>query len=235
MKKKLEFKEIDHEQFLLTQKKFIELLENVSNELEVQKVEGYKLEDLKDGNLVQIFDQYHRERQSENNITKNMIYEKYLELYGYDSSNLKRFETEVISYLNREFEFYEMNNSFYKYCKTAVNRNYKLKKFVDNAPKILTYNIFSFVTIKGNDYEIEVPKELFTIYSTNKKQIDTMNKVRNFVFAAKELKLTYDEIIGLLQGYVENNSKNYFKYERKGLSNDLETINFDFNKILTIT
>lgn len=234
MKKELEFQEEHYNNFKQQIKKFTELLASAVTELEKQGVTGYNCEKLKNGSFLQVFEEYHKKQQLKSQITKNMLYEKFLDLYGYDIVELQKLQNSYLSYLNRDYSFYPINNSFYSYCKAFYKQNPTLKPFIEKAPTMSIYKVFDFVSIKGNDIKISIPKELFTIYATNQKQLDTIKDVSIFISKARRLKLSHSSICDLLKNYLTESPKAFFSNKKQGLDKDMETINFDYNKILKI-
>lgn len=232
MKKTIQFQEENYHSFQKGLNDFVEIFKDTTNELSKQGIEGYSYENLKQGNFLQIFESYHKKQQLKNDVTKNMIYEKFIDLYGYNTSELSHLEQKFQSFLNREYSFYSINNSFYNYCKTNYRHNTKLKQFLENAPNIKTYKVFDFVNIKGNNIKIDVPKELFTVYATNQRQLETINNIKEFVKVAKKLQMTSKDILEPLAKYLNYKQGGFLISGSKGLSEDLNTIDFDYNKIL---
>lgn len=234
MKKVLEFQEENYNAFNKQLNGFADLLRTALAELEKQGVTGYNCEKVKQGNFLQIFEDYHRKQQLKSQVTKNMIYEKFLELYGYNTIKLLKIQTSYLSYLNKDFSFHLINNSFYNYCKTFYNQKPALKSFVENAPDVNKYRIFDFVSVKGDNIEISTPKELFTIYATNRNQLNVIQDVISFVSIAKRLGLDYSSVNAPLKKYLLDSSDSFMSNKQLGLSRDMNSINFDYNKILTI-
>lgn len=234
MKKELKFQEERYYAFEKQLNGFADILVSALNELEKQGVTGYNCEKLKQGNFLEIFENYHKKQKLKNDVTKNMIYEKFLDLYGYNNIELQKLQNTYISYLNRDFEFYAVNNSFYNYCKTVYRQNPTLKHFVEKSPTINRYKVFDFVSVRGNNIKVSIPKELFTIYATNQNQLNIISDIMNFVALAKRLDLNYKSVYEPLKKYLIDNSNTFSSNNKLGLERDMETINFDYNKILTI-
>lgn len=234
MKRVLEFQEDNYNQFINSLNGFKEIFKDTIIELNKQGIGGYTFEDLKQGNFKQLFIDFHKSQQAKNNVTKNMIFDKYLELYGYNSTKLGELETNYKTYLEKEFIFYSLNNSFYSYCHNHLHRDYRIKAFLENAPKTKVFKIFDFVSVKGNDIKFDVSKELFTVYATNQKQLETIENVKEFVRIAKRLEMTSHDILKPLVKYLNHKESSFHINGNKGLSEDLKIINFDYNKILMI-
>lgn len=234
MKKELKFQEERYKAFEKQLSGFTDILISALNELEKQGVAGYNCEKLKQGNFLEIFENYHKKQQFKNDVTKNMIYEKFLDLYGYNNIELQKLQNTYTSYLNRDFSFYEVNNSFYEYCKMVYKQNPSLKPFVERAPAVKSYKVFDFVNIKGNGIKISIPKKLFTIYATNQKQLDIIRDISNLVSIAKRLRLDHRSINDSLKKYLVETSSAFLSNQKRGLDKDMSTINFDYNKILKI-
>ncbi|MBP0903559.1 hypothetical protein ACFSKN_01540 [Mariniflexile gromovii] len=234
MRTRLEFQKERYELFNKNMNDFASIFCDVIKELGKQGIDGYSFEELKEGNFQKLFEDYHKNQQLKNEVTKNMIYEKYLDLYGYNDAELKKLETNYKRYLDREFSFYLINDSFYEYCKNNFKQNPLLKSFLENAPEIKIFKIFDFVNIKGNNIKIDVPEELFTLYATSHKQLETMKNIKEFVRVAKKLEMTSNDILEPLVKYLNHKDGSFFINGTKGLSDDLNTINFNYHKILTI-
>jgi len=236
MKQILNYNEEHHLRFKEGLNVVIEKLTIAANELKKQGADKYSLEDLKDGNFQKAFEDYHKAEKMKNDLTKGMVFEKYLELFGHTNTELIKLEHEYKGYLNAEYSYYIRNHSFYEHCKGRSYLNPDLKVFEESAPQKKTYKLFDFIKIKGNTVTVDVSKELFTLYSTNKKQLEIMEDVKQYINAAKKLELTASDISEPLKKYLIYNTNNFrFRGSSKvGLSDDLSEINFDYNKILTI-
>ncbi|MCK0190657.1 hypothetical protein [Arenibacter sp. F20364] len=210
------------------------LLKDSITELKNQGVAGYTCEDLKDGEFVQTFNNFHKKQQLKSSVTKNMLFDKFLELYGYNSELLAKLENTYKSRIKSEYFFYSFNHQFYDYCETMYGYHSNLKSFLNNAPKKKSYKVFNFLTIKGNNCQISVPKELFTLYSTNDKQLKIMENVKSYVQLSKELNIEYKDVLKPIEKYLDHKISNWAGVNRLGLSQDLNEVNFDYNKILTI-
>lgn len=233
MNHKLEFQKDNYNVFFQSMNDFATLLTNAVVELKEQGITGYNCQKIKDGNFLQIFEDYHRKQQLKSQVTKKMLFEKYLELYGYKDVELRKLEITYKTYLKREFSFYSSNTSFFDYCKLHYKQNSKLKPIFENAPKIKVYNIFDFVSFKGNNIDISVSKELYTLYATNQKQVEVIQEVTSFVAIAKKLNLDYLIVRELLNDFLINSSNLIGSSNRVGMNSDMELI-FDYNKILVI-
>ena len=236
MKTKIHFNQKSYDSFANTLESFRELLTEAQSELTIQGVKGYSLEQLKNGNFVEAFNNYHITQQKKNELTAGIIYGKYLELYGFTVTKLESLEASYKGVLNRSIEFYPLNNSFYQYCKVHQGNNQKLKTLLDKAPTIKSYSKFDFISIKGDTVKIDVPKELFTLYAVNKTQTAAIDNVYRFISVAKKLNLDneYMAISELLNKYLYSNSVSFGLGNEIGLSSNLESIGFQWNKILIL-
>ena len=210
------------------------LLKDAVTELKNQGVTGYTCEDLKDGEFVQTFNKFHKKQLLKSPVTKNMLFDKFLELYGYNSELLSKLENTYKSSINSEYLFYSFNHQFYEYCETMYGYHSNLKSFLNNAPKKKSYKVFNFLTIKGNNCQISVSKELFTLYATNDKQLKIMDNVKSYVRLSKELNIEYNDVLKPIEKYLDHKNNPIAGVNRIGISRDLREVNFDYNKILTI-
>ncbi|WP_289644335.1 hypothetical protein [Maribacter aestuarii] len=234
MRKKMYYQEKERNDFIKKLEGAFDVLWKAKNELNEQGIPKITCEDIRDGNFQAYFEKYHKNEQSKSQITKNIIYGKYLELYGYNTEELSKLESSYKSYLNKEHSFYAINHSFYNYCETFWRQIAGLKEYADNPPKKKVFKLFDFMTIKGNDFTLDVPKELFTLYATNKKQLETMELVKEYVGVAKKLNLAAESIVEPLSSYLDVRKGGWGSVNNVGISEDLDRIDFDYNKILTI-
>jgi hypothetical protein len=209
-------------------------LKDAITELKNQGVTGYTCEDLKDGEFVQTFNNFQKKQQLKNSVTRNMLFDKFLELYGYNSELLSKLENTYKCSINSEYFFYSFNHQFYDYCETMYGYNSSLKSFLNNAPKKKSYKVFNFLTIKGNNCQISVSKELFTLYATNDKQLKIMDNVKSYVQLSKELNIEYNDVLKPIEKYLDHKYNPMAGVNRIGISRDLKQVNFDYNIILTI-
>ncbi|WP_282074494.1 hypothetical protein [Maribacter aquivivus] len=223
------------------QKKFEEgikatfiILEDALKELQNQGVQGLNCEKLKGGKFVDAFENFHKEQQAKSNITKPMLFDKYLELYGYKSEQIAKLEDDYNRRIGVVYSFYGINDAFYKSCKALSGYQSKLKQFFNKAPRLISYSVFDFLTVRGNTCQIEVSKELFTLYATNDKQLNVMGKVKSYVQLAKELDIEYKDVLKPIEKYLDHKIDPLIGVNKRGLSHDMKQINFDYNKILTI-
>ena len=223
-----------HELYTKSITVFVDTLKGAKDELKKQGVNIPNLESLKGCNFIEAFDNYHKAQKQKSTITKNMLYDKYLDLYGYNKTKLEQLESKCTGFLKRDYQFYEKNHSFYYHCELASSRNPILKKIHDCAPKKKSFVISDFVKINGNKITINVPKELFTLFTTNKKQEVVIEEVNQFLDLAEKLKLNYKDIASSLNSYLVDERNNWGLPIQKGLSEDFKIINFDYNKILQI-
>lgn len=214
-------------------KSIFNLLKDAKTELKNQGVTGYSCEDLKDGRFIQAFNNFHKKQQSESLVTKNILFDKFLELYGYNSEQLAKLENTYKSIINTEYSFYSFNHEFYYYCETLHGYNSYLKTFLKDAPRKKSYKVFDFLTIKGDRCQISVPKELFSLYSTNDGQLNIIEKVKSYVQLSKELNIEYKDVLKPIEKYLDHKMNTWAGVNRMGLSQDLNEVNFDYCKILT--
>ena len=194
------------------------LLKDAITELKNQGVAGYTCEDLKDGEFVQTFNNFHKKQQLKSSVTKNMLFDKFLELYGYNSELLSKLENTYKCSINSEYFFYSFNHQFYDYCETMYGYNSNLKSFLNNAPKKKSYKVFNFLTIKGNNCQISVPKDLFTLYATNDKQLKIMDNVKSYVQLAKDLEIDYQDVLKPIEKYLNHRTGSWGIEDKIGLS-----------------
>lgn len=237
MKQKLVFEKDSYDAFKGVIDYVAEMLPAAMKELKNHGVNGGRgltYEKLKDGNFVENFHTYHKGEQQKSNITKKMLYDKFLDLYGYNTDQLQELERNYKSGLSREFKLYTYNDSFFKYCEVHVYQNPQLKRFLNKGVQKV-YRFFDFVTIKGNNISINIPEEPFTIYSTSPRQIATMERVKAYVENCSWLGIEYSKVHDPIQQYLTK--RNTFGQGPKGqigLSSDFKELNFNYNNILTI-
>ncbi len=201
----------------------------ILNNLEVK----CNTKDLIDGEFISRFHEHHKNaHQNETDgFAKRLSYEKYIEMLELDTTPLIELESTYKSRVERSYEFYSKNNSFYKYCEFRAPRSAFLKDFLDDAPNKISILLKDLFKISRDKVIININEELFTLYTTNSKQILIINTVRELIKNCEMLGKKVDEVRPLIKEYlVEGNILS----EKIGLSNDMKTINFNNNKILTI-
>jgi len=176
-------------------------------------------EDLKQGDFIKIFHKYHESQHKK--FYKAFLYDKYIENCGLDTTHLQELEDRYKVFLNGKFDFYKLNNSFYSYSKHRT-RDFVFAEIMKSAPTIKTYTLFDFVKISKDKIIVNVPKELFMLYAENKKQIVLIEDIKNYVQASRALNIERKHILEPINKFV------------KDLSTDLETIEFNYNSILTV-
>ncbi|CAM4182002.1 hypothetical protein [Zobellia nedashkovskayae] len=236
MKKKLFFDETSFQEF----KSKIEITTNILPvaiaELKVQGLKGVSTlsyESIKKGNFVQTFHEHHKNEMGKHDLMRDAVYEKYLELYGRNTKKLQELEDQYKVGIGNTFSLYTFNHSFFKYWESVLTHKPELEA-VFNKSRLSNYNFFDLVTIKGNAVKIEVPKEPFTMYATNSRQIQMMDNIKTFVGTASEIGLKYSDIIGLIQNFLTTYDVYSVVKGKHGLSDDLKEINFNYNQVLTI-
>lgn len=176
-------------------------------------------EDLKRGNFIEIFHEYHESQHKK--FYKAFLYDKYLEACGLDISNLQELENKYKIMLNGKFGFYKFNNSFYSYCEHRT-RDLLFAEIMKSAPTRISYTMFDFVKISKSKITVDVPKNLFIIQTTSKKQIQLIDDIKKYVEISKSLNVDYKLVKNAISKYVKN------------ISTDLTSIEFNHNSILTI-
>jgi hypothetical protein len=124
-----------------------------------------------------------------------------------------------------------VNNDFYQYCELNSKRDRKLAEVLKKAPKKRAYNVFELFEIKGNKVKINLPKKPYEIHALDKTQIQLMHNVTDFISKAKAIELTYNEVNPLVKKYLRPLNPRFG--DTPGLSNDLNTIVFDYQKVLS--
>ena len=189
--------------------------------------------DLLDGEFISRFHNYHKNaHQNETDgFAKRLSYEKYIEMLEYDTAPLMELESTYKARIEKSYEFYTYNHSFYKYCEYRAPRSAFLRDFLDNAPKRVSILLKDLFKISRDKVVVNVDEEFFALYTTNSKQILIINTIRELIKNCEILGKKVDEVRPLIRDYlIESNIYS----EKIGLSNDMKTINFNNNKILTI-
>ena len=214
-------------QIVLDAKRILENLEVKSNAKE-----------LLDGEFVSMFHKHHKNAHAneKDGFAKRLSYEKYIEMLEFDITPLIELENNYKNRISKSDEYYRRNHRFYQYCEVRAPRNPFLKDFLDEAPGKTSLSIKDLFKISRNKVIVEIDTELFTLYTTNSKQIEVMNDITNFVKISKRLGLKREEDKPLINSYLFDDSFNIQQFRRGkiGLSLDLNTINFNNYKILTI-
>lgn len=187
------------------------ILINTKIELKEQGVtDNFTLQDLKDGKFVNRFTTYHKSAQEKQ--LPGAIHNEYLKLYGKSANKLEVLEDEYLALLNKEFKYYKTNDAFYSYC---YARKYELKcaEILNNAPKISTYSLFDFVAIKGNSITYNVPNELFELHTTNKKQLQFLKNLKQYIELSRSLYVDRKEVMQSIGKYINSLSLDMTKFE----------------------
>lgn len=237
-KTKLDFEESEYKRVKNLMLSARNLLVDAKSELENIGAK-YELKDLLSGNFVEMFHNYQREAkaQEKDSFVNRLSYEKYLELLDCDISKIKELEENYKSLAFREYKFYAYNHSFYTHCENNMIRNASLKEYLKDAPVIKKIKPIDLFVIKRDKIEVNLDKELFTVYATNSKQTDMIKHIKQFVDLSKKLYLTATEVKSVIGKYLfsEEHIKDFQRRTGKvGLSTDMKTINFDYDEILKI-
>ena len=228
MQKILFYQEKEHRQFEKNLHTTIDTLKEAQKELRKQGVKGMSLEILKHGNFLEIFEEFYRKQQGKNFITKNMVYDKYLELYGYTTEELEKIEKVYKAEISRTYTFYKNNDSFYKYCSSHRNQDVKIKEHFKKAPSTKDYEVFDFLTINDNNCSLDVPKSLFTLYSSSNKPFQIIENVKSFISISKEMELEYNQVLEPIKKFI----RHYPNTGVIGLSRNFSEVTFDYEKLL---
>ena len=187
------------------------------NKLNVETKLNY--DDLKAGDFLKIFSQFHENKHL--TFYKDFKFNKYLELCELDTTHLQELESKYKVLLNGKFDFYKYNNSFYSYCEHRT-RDLLFAEIMKNAPTINTYTMFDFVKISKSKITVDVPKGLFTLQTTSKKQVQLIADIKKYVEISKNLNIDYKLVKDAVSKYVKN------------ISTDLTSIEWNYNLILTV-
>jgi hypothetical protein len=74
---------------------------------------------------------------------------------------------------------------------------------------------------------VDIPKKPFEVHALNKLQIDLLQDVSDYVAASSKLGLEYRDVLKVVEVYIK-----WTDWRPTGLSYDLKTIEFSYNKIL---
>ncbi len=201
----------------------------ILNNLEVK----CNAKDLIDGEFISRFHKHHKtaHQNETDGFAKRLSYEKYIEMLEYDTTPLIELESIYKTRTEKSYEFYPQNDKFYKYCEMRAPRSPFLKDFLDEAPSKVSILLKDLFKISRDKVVVNLNEEFFTLYTTNSKQILIINTVRELIKNCEKLGKKVDEVRPLIKEYLfEGNIQS----EKIGLSNDMKTINFNNNKLLTI-
>jgi hypothetical protein len=73
--------------------------------------------------------------------------------------------------------------------------------------------VFDFLTIKGNDYTINVSDEFYKIYAINTTQVETINNIDTYIISCKNLGLDYNTTLKPIEKYIKSLDRDLSKYE----------------------
>jgi hypothetical protein len=206
---------------------YSEIYIQASKELIKLDVKGYKAQNLTNGGFVALFHDHHKqEHQKIEWANLGIRYEKYLNLKELELGKLEALEAEHETIRNLEIELYATNNSFFTYAESQT-RNTLYQEAMKLSPEKLTYKVFDFLSFKGNTAKVDIPKKPFEIHALNKLQIDLLQNISDYVDASRKLGLKYSDVLKVIENYVK-----FSEGRPTGLSFDLKTVEFSFNKIL---
>jgi len=213
MKKLLQYNKKAHESFKNNTIGYVvDTLKQAQTELKAQGIEtSFTMEQLSKGNFTDLFTTHHENECKKQN--SKFILSKYLELCGFNNKILLELEDTFKRLINKEYEFYNINDSFYKHCEWQQETNRKFKEAMKKAPKLKTYKVFDFLTIKGNDYTINVSDEFYKVYAVNTTQVETINNIDAYVTSCKNLGLDYNTTLKPIEKYIKNLERDLSKYE----------------------
>jgi hypothetical protein len=207
---------------------YSEIYIQASKELIKLAVKGCKAENLTNGGFVALFHDHHKQVHSQPEWANLGIrYEKYLELKEFDLTKLQELEAEHERIIELKFELYETNDSFFSFSENRASRDSSYQKALTFAPEKLTYKVFDFLSFKGNTAKVKIPKKPFEVHALNKLQIDLLQDVSDYVAASSKLGLEYRDVLKVVEVYIK-----WTDWRPTGLSYDLKTIEFSYNKIL---
>jgi len=200
---------------------------NAAKELINLDVKGYKAENLINGGFVALFHDHHKNEHAQPEWARLKIsYEKYLNLKEIDFSKLEALQAEHERIVELEFKLYETNNSFFTYASNQT-RNTLYIEAMKLAPEKKVYKVFDFLSFKGNTVKVDLPIKPFEIHALKKSQIDLLQDVSDYVAASSKLGLEYRDVLKVVEVYIK-----WTDGRPTGLSYDLKTIEFSYNKIL---
>ena len=200
---------------------------NAAKELINLDVKGYKAENLINGGFVALFHDHHKNEHAQPEWARLKIsYEKYLNLKEIDFSKLEALQAEHERIVELEFKLYETNNSFFTYASNQT-RNTLYIEAIKLAPEKKVYKVFDFLSFKGNTVKVDLPIKPFEIHALKKSQIDLLQDVSDYVAASSKLGLEYRDVLKVVEVYIK-----FTDGRPTGLSYDLKTIEFSYNKIL---
>ena len=200
---------------------------NAAKELINLDVKGYKAENLINGGFVALFHDHHKNEHAQPEWARLKIsYEKYLNLKEIDFSKLEALQAEHERIVELEFKLYETNNSFFTYASNQT-RNTLYIEAMKLAPEKKVYKVFDFLSFKGNTVKVDLPIKPFEIHALKKSQIDLLQDVSDYVNASSKLGLEYRDVLKVVKVYIK-----WTDGRPTGLSHDLKTIEFSYNKIL---
>ncbi|SFC61699.1 hypothetical protein SAMN04489722_1031 [Algibacter lectus] len=212
-----------HENFKINTVRYIvDILHDIKKELENQKVDTSKftLEYLAQNKPSEIFKAFYTAKR--NKADKDFDYDSYLSNFNVNDKKLKELEELYTNLVNKTHKFYPINNDFYLTCDALYARNSKMEKALIKAPSKKVYSIDDFLKIRGNDYTIDVPKELYILYATNKNQLETIKNIDNYITACRNLNLDYKTAMAPVKEFVNS------------MDQDLKSYELNYNEILTI-
>ena len=207
-KQELSYDQDAHELFKFSIKRAIDLLNEAKEELASQKIDTvFTLQDLKDGNFVEKFTKHHRKKQAK--VYPDFLYEAYIKNCGLSTTKLETLQNSYKKLIEKDIEFYPVNHSFYTFCELNQTRNPKLRAILEKAPAKKTYSIDDFLSINKDTYRITAPKELFTLYVTNEKQVNTIKYIKSYFEACKNLGLDYLEAKKPIDKYIKDLNRDF--------------------------
>lgn len=199
-------------------------LHEAKEELKRNKIKVKNLEELSDGNFVEIQDQYLKAEFEKSTAAKEfkLSFKDFKEKRKIDTSNLEELQTYYIQSINSVQQLYDFNNSFFKYCDSTLHSKDPFrKKLFSKAPKKRDYRTGDMFTITGNKVKINTPDKPFEMYLLNKKQKELMLSIEKFIEASKELNLELKFIHSAID-----------KYLSKDCDYQLKDVVFKYNEIL---
>ena len=202
----------------------IKCVVDAREEFKNNKIEVKNLEELRNGNFVEILNNYAKAEYDKSATVKDLklSFEDFKERRKIDSSKLEKLQNKYNNLRNMNEQLYDFNNGFFKHCESAYRSNDPFKKKIfSKAPKKRDYRIGDMFTITGNKVKLDLPKKPFEMYLLNKEQLHLMNSINKFIEVSKELDFELKFINDAVKKYLSNDSD----YQ-------LKNVVFNYNAIL---
>ncbi len=193
-------------------------------EFKNNKVEIKNLEELSEGNFVEILNNYLKAEYEKSTTVKDLklSFEDFKERRKIDTSKLEILQSSYNNLKNRNEQLYDFNDGFFKHCESAYRSHdpYKQKIF-KKAPKKRDYRIGDMFKITGNKVKLDIPKKPFEMYLLNDKQKQLIVSINKFIEVSKELEFEPKFINDAIKKYLASDT-----------DYDLNNVVFNYNEIL---